>query len=370
LIFLTRYAFRPALGWTGLSGAALGLAILARYIAAALLFPTAAVAFGAADRSRKDRISAAALVLALAGAPIGLLLARNRIVAGTAVDRTLALHFPAREQLIGFPETMGAFWLPAGVPRPLVLLCLLSLISLPAIGPIILFSRRASEMEWRSAGIVMPALCLLLSGAYLTTLGLSILLLDAQTPLDARLLTPVFVFLVIGTVGAARTLASLLGRPILWRLFLGFAACCIVLQTPELVRTAADLRRDGLIFNSLAWRRSPTMEVVRTLPQDEVIYSNGADAIGFLADRSALRVPNLFDPNTARPNLAYAREVETLCSRMRAGRAVVVYFSAITWRTYLPAPAELASTCSLGEPRRFADGDVYGLPAAGDDRGL
>lgn len=123
---------------------------------------------------------------------------------------------------------------------------------------------------------------------------------------------------------------------------------------------AAALRRDGMGYTAAVWRDSPTVAAIRRLPEPVGLYSEGWDAIRFLAERRAASLPWLVLPGLGEPNPDYARQVEELCRRLEEGSAALIFFDQVDQRANLPTEAEVVGACGAPLLARLADGAIYG----------
>jgi hypothetical protein len=282
-------------------------------------------------------------------------------MAGSATDRSFEFHpvsvFDYVMQLI---TTVFDFIAPISHPvvvRPAIFGVLAAFLIAQLI---ILFKRHLRDINWRSMGIVMPVSCLLFSVSYLLFLFISISFLDAATPVDTRLLSPIFVTLIVGVFSAIWTVSQTLKKPMVWWCFLLFVASSISIKTPEAIRSAAAIRKNGLGYTSRQWRDSESIAFVKLLAEDVRIYSNGADVLGFLTEKKSLSIPAKMSSITMEANPLYNEESEAMWKDIKENRALLVYFNLIDWRWDLPTQKEVESTYQLSVLRRFADGTVYG----------
>ncbi|MEI2692511.1 MAG: glycosyltransferase family 39 protein [Anaerolineae bacterium] len=178
---------RPAaLLLAGLLG---GLAFLTRY--AAIPFLAAGVLgllfMGRPSASR--RLASAALFAGLALLPMALWTVRNLAVADTAAARVLAWHPAGRAHLWQALYTVAG-WLhvPDRAPNWLRLGLLLAVAGMALAAAVLMWRTRPARQV--PAFVKLLALLIPLYSAFLAA---SISLLDASTPLDDRILTPLYV---------------------------------------------------------------------------------------------------------------------------------------------------------------------------------
>lgn len=221
--------------------------------------------------------------------------------------------------------------------------------SLPALaGPACLMSallllalafRGDRRHRWR-------LLLALASLAYLSFLALSISLFDAYTPLDDRLLLPLFPLL-------AWLFASALPRhPWLPLLLLGLA---LALGAASGVQLWQQSRADGIGLSSRAWRTMAVWPVLAALPSGTPILSNGPELVEIHLGRHAQPLPRGTDPVTRRSNPRIGVEMEALAAHAGA----IVHFEAMRFRTYYPPPAVIDRLPGFRRVYRGADAVVW-----------
>ena len=182
---------------------------------------------------------------------------------------------------------------------------------------------------------------------------------DASTPVDMRLLLPIFCILIVGVFSLMWAISQKLKRPVVWWGFLLFATLAIFLKSSDAILSATAMQENGLGYTSRQWKNSENLAFVRLLPKGIKIYSNGSDAIKFLTQRPALNLPKSTNPVTMETNSLDGKEIEAMCKEILDKKAILVYFKTIN-RNYLPTQEEIESTCKIPILRTFDDGIVVG----------
>ncbi|HUD93447.1 glycosyltransferase family 39 protein [Sphingobium sp.] len=118
---------------------------------------------------------------------------------------------------------------------------------------------------------------------------------------------------------------------------------------------------DGVGYASRQWVTSPTVAAVGRLPRDAVLYSNGADIIGYLLRRRSLGLPEPFELRTGRddPAFPYAAQLAAARAALSRGNAYVVFLNGVDWRFYMGSEKELARELDLVRIVKLADGSIY-----------
>lgn len=276
------------------------------------------------------------------------------LAAGGSASRALAFHPLGRAQLWQAVFTVTG-WLHAPATTPgAVRLLLLGLLLLA--GGAVLFWRRRTLLAptWRAA---FMRLLLLFVLCYLGFLALSISFLDANTPLDDRILAPVYVTgLFLAMAGAGR-LAQTANRPLLRRAVSVTLGLFLIVQLATAASWLREQRSTGLGYSSPVWLQSATLEAVRALPTDVDIFSNAPEAINLLAGREALSLPRKNAAMLGERNAGYEDDIAALQQALETG-AVLVYFDAVANRPVVSLP-ELEERMSLTVADRLPDGALY-----------
>ena len=362
IILISMYAVRPTLNLLIFSSLSLGFAIVTRYIGIAFL-PAALVivSIGGDGQQLGRRFRDALIWIVLACAPLLILIARNIMMSGSAANRSFGFH-PVSfsyyfNNLFFLRVSVYCSYLASGrgEGNDFGVACSFSHCSNNDS-----FKRPLRDINWRSIGIVMPVSCLLFSLSYLLFLIISISFLDASTPVDMRLLSPIFLTLTVGVFSAIWTVSQTPKKPMVWWCFLLFVALSIAIKTPDAIRFASDIQKNGLGYTSRQWRDSESIAFAMLLAQDVRIYSNGPDILGFMTEKKCLSIPEKTSSRTMRANPHYNEEIEAMCKDIKEKRALLIYFNLINWRWDLPSQEELESTRQLPVLQRLTDGTVYG----------
>jgi len=364
IILLSKYLVKPSLPLLIASSLSMGLALLSRYTGLGFL-PAALVMVYAGGNGRKIglRIRDTVLWLIFACAPLGIFLIRNMILLGSATDRVFKIHpMPVSKLLTSIFNTTVGYIAPLAYPR-MVATVIYGIIAVLFLFLLIIFIRkyrkRLIDIEWRSLDILIPVSCVLFSASYILFLYISISFMDASTPVDARLLSPILVLMTLGIISGIWSITQKLKMPVVWLIFIVFMALAIIIKSFQAIPAAADIQKNGLDYTSRQWQNSETLQFVKGHGGGIRIYSNGSDVYNFLTGDQAVFMPGKTDPLTRLPNPDYNKEIMAVCKDVTDNGALLVYFNQITWRWYLPVPKEIESTCQLPVSRSFADGTVY-----------
>lgn len=362
IYLLALHVERPNRWVLAASSLAVGLAFLARYAGISLVAAGVGAVLLLAREKWRRRLIQAAIFCSISSVPMVAWITANLMFAGTTTGRKIAYHPPRREQLESFLETISTWLFPVRDPPfaqwlGLLLLAVLSSASLLAM--------RRGRQYWGqnpSGPVILSLLLGFFVLSYAALLVFSISFLDAQTPLDNRILSPVYVATVLFSLCAVHALS---GSP-RWRearilpVILGMVLA--VVSGTQLMQSASWLERSydhGVGYASRQWSQAELLKYVKALDREVPIFTNGPDIIYLLAGRPAQMIPRKVDPGTALPNNHYGGELAAMKGQLQEKKGVVVYFYKITWRWYLPPENELREGLDLHVVIRTEDGAVY-----------
>jgi 4-amino-4-deoxy-L-arabinose transferase-like glycosyltransferase len=360
LILLSLYVSKPRLSLLLLSSLMFGFAAATRYIGLVLLFP---LLFGLLILNQKpfgERRRHAFLAIVVALAPIGLWFLRNTFAAKSATNRSFALHLVEWRHFADLVNTLADFVL-LPLPTPFWINTALVILILVFFAAILKQFYRAypSEKDVRLASVAFVSLNLVYLLSYIVFLLVSISFFDADTPLDSRVLLPVFISLILITVLVVSSLVSKWPQPIIRLTLFFFFSLTVILNGVHTVWQARYIQQYGLGYTSQMWQTSATINAIASLKDNVKLYSNGADAIQFLTEKESDKLPLLFFASTLIPNEEFEAQVEKICREVRQTNTIIVYFYSIH-RPQYPTPEKLVSQCDDVPIHELEDGMILG----------
>ena len=189
--------------------------------------------------------------------------------------------------------------------------------------------------------------------AFLALLFLTCTYLDAHTPLDARIWSPVAPLMLLlmllmlqETSGKVRNI---------YLLFL------VVFNIIPAFGRWNDFRKNGEGLSARTWRESPTLKAAATAVQSgKKVYSNGADIINYYWNETGrfrvYAMPMKFYPTSGVSNSGFERENVVMLDEIKQQKAVLVYFHQIRWRKFLEDSAALSRRLRHLKPEQYRDG--------------
>ena len=281
--------------WFVLAGFLTSLSYLTRYAALSLLATFIIAIFILRPTWRKRFVS---LALFLFGAlpPILAWMIRNKLVGGSVTNRVVEWHPVAVENAQRGLNEFFSFLVPLQELRSAwfenyLLLAIILGIIVPALLVWLLWDGLKyflNPNENAQPEIISFTTSLYVFG-YMGSLLVSLSFFDAATPLNDRILSPVYVaFLVILVffIHSFFQQGKIVKRIFASALVLFFFCTFVTAQ----VRTVKALQENPHGFASWRWRESTVMETLRSLPDDVEIHTNQPAAVYFWTDRPVYRL--------------------------------------------------------------------------------
>lgn len=360
LLFLAQHLVHPRTRTLLAASLLVGLAAATRYVGI-VLFPCVVLALLLLDaRPLKRRIVDVASFAAIACLPLAGWLLRNALTVHTTTGRAFALHpfgFDQAKQLI---KHLYNFVLPIGVSGWVKALHVAAASTLLALASFVVYRKGDVWNGRRRIRLVLPSIFFIYALSYVALLVVSISLFDAATPVDDRILLPVLLALAAAIICVVWSFSRLTAQRSVWYGFVGLVLVSVTINASRSISKASEIHRDGEGYSSPVWEHSELLAYVADLPDETHIYSNGPDAIRFFADREATWIPRPVFSGTAEENPHFQQDIERMVEECADGRAVVVYFTNITWRWYILTPEELMSEYDVPVARRLRDGVIMG----------
>ena len=363
LLLLDAYIERPRL-WLLVSTALVAaMGLMTRYIGGALVFTGAWMLFFLNKRTGRSRLRDLVVFVCVSCLPALLWSIRNLYLAGAASDRKLAYHPVTLQQFDVALDALSRWLVPVRLPGmargAVVFGELLVLVALWALTVVLSRNRaRAGSAEPTSSRLQQAFITIFL--AYLGFLILSISFFDAATPLDLRMLSPLFVAgLIVLLCLLDRLLHLTENRRVMRPAIIALCALLALSYSISAVAWSVNNHNTGGGYASKAWRQSELLDQIKGMPPNTVIFSNGADAIYWLTGRTAYGLPAKKDINTQSVYENYPAGLASVGDRLKKDDGILVYFDLITWRDYLPSEDELTQALPLKLIKKTGAGAIY-----------
>ncbi len=261
---------------------------------------------------------------------------RNRIVAGNATNRTFAWHPVTSENLTVGRRVVSEFLIPVeswrrevfkqpGMIEALIIIILGAVLgwTLFRAWKYISKPRQAAALArgGKESREVVSFTVSLYIFAYLASIVSSMLMFDAATKFKLRILSPVFIGLLILLVAFGiwmrnkrRTLVVIATIVIL--------AFSVYKQTI----TVQNWSKSGLGYASFQWYDLEAMAYLRGLPDDIMIYTNEPAAVYLYVGRGTRVLPYRYDAVTLQERTGFDESVARMQNEINAGSAVLALF--------------------------------------------
>jgi 4-amino-4-deoxy-L-arabinose transferase-like glycosyltransferase len=317
-------------GWLIATGILTAFAYLTRYTGLALLV-TFLVALILLHDTWKKRLTSAVIFMA---SVIPFLLGwsiRNKLVADNATNRTLVYHPLTAENIETGIYNFSEFFIPVETWRralikvPNFFVILLSIIALTLLVWVVYKGLKKIFYPATEQPEILSFTNGLYIFGYLASIILSMMLFDASTRFKLRILSPVYVALLI--------LLVLLGhwfwqkRAIFWQgLVVIVALLILTLSLYDTANVVAKLHKSGQGYASFQWYDSQAMDFLSQLPEGTRIYTNQPGPVYLYTNRPSYVLPDLVDAVTGLPREGYEAGVTALHEDVLSGNAVLALF--------------------------------------------
>lgn len=286
-------------------------------------------------------------------------LVRNLQVAGSLTNRNPIFHPIPMERIRQAGRTIAGWVLPTAVP--LELRAIIS--GLLVLGLLVIALVNVRSALLRAGRPQGRAILLGIFGIFIVCYGLlvvtSLSFLDASTRLNDRILSPLYLSLVvIGFLGLdrlrwqggtdwARVLVILIGL-----VLIGYS------YPQRMVTVLETSRARGFGFNSRYWTNSQLVEAVQGIAPGVPVYSNEAFPLSFHTGRPVQGVPERIDPVKGQEREDYRQQLGTMRSRLQAEDGYLALFHPENLRVEMGSLQELTQGLQL--VLEFEEGVLYG----------
>jgi hypothetical protein len=352
--------------WLLIAGVLAGCATLTRYAGLASIF-TALLTI-ALFRRKVKLVLSDALFYVLGALPLiiswGL---RNQLLTGTVANRQLLWHLPSWSTIeLGlfnflawiFPRGFLS-WLQAQKYFAYALTLFIGFVFLWLVITTFRSFYRYSQPDGQAeAGEKLYIYHLIYVVVYLGAILATMIFFDASTRFENRILAPMEVSLLIVILGALAKWSE--RRPLYQKvLVITLLLMFTWFWAREGRYTVELLGKDGQGYASLTWKNSPTIEYIRNLPPEKIIYTNKNTGVFLQTGRNSYRLLSRTDPVTLKPRDNYEDQLAEIHQNILSQKAVLIFFGPDEQtepedRAWLE---DLRSGLTMFE--KFSDSEVY-----------
>ncbi len=316
--------------WLIITGCLVGLAYLTRYAGLALLATFLVALILLHSTWKKRSFSAAIFIVSIIPFLLGWSI-RNMLVADTATNRKLVYHALTAENIETGIYNFSEFFIPveswrrALIKIPDFFMIVLAMLGLALLVWVVYkglkkFSQPASEQPE-----VFSFTYGLYVFAYPASIISSMLLFDASTKFKLRILSPIYVALLLLLVYLGHWLWK--KRAWIWRgRVVIFTLFIFTLSASNTASVVMKLNKGGQGYASFQWYDSEAMAFLRELPEGTRIYTNQPGPVYLYTGRPCYVLPDLIDPVTALLREGYEQGVTALQQDVLSGNAVLALF--------------------------------------------
>jgi 4-amino-4-deoxy-L-arabinose transferase-like glycosyltransferase len=312
--------------WLILCGVFVGAAYLTRYAALALgaTFITALLVL---HDSWPRRLSSVGIFLAGLLPWIAAWAIRNQSVGGSVTNRELIWHSIAPDNFDTALYNVSVFLVPFDPWRRALFKTgffeAFTVVILGALfGWIVI---KAGRYLRKSGPAPRPEVIAFTNGlyvfGYLASILAAMLFFDASTKFKLRILSPLYVSLLMLLVVFGVWLWNRRRN-----VAIGLAVLIFGLALSGQSAAMAELMRGGQGYASFQWHDSSAMAFLKSLPSDVKIYTNEPGAVYLYTGRGAYVLPDQFDPVTAEARPGFDQGVARMQAEIQAGGAVLALF--------------------------------------------
>lgn len=330
-----------------LSAVCVGLAFITRYVGITLIITGLIAILVYVDGNKRKRITDCLFFGLISSLPMLLWMGRNWLMEREATSRQLVFHPISMTKIQnGIQVLFEWFFIPDSYPFiSLIVLLILAVLYIVTV-KYNRFTRHNRTTE----------ICFIFIFTYIAFLMVSISYFDAHTPLDARILFPVYLFFILGLL--------LLSHRIYHTKFIKVVSYAIFLLMILLSFAQLGHQRwylsyansQGIGFANKIWVQSETLGWVKALPVNTTIYTNGPDVIKIHTGRSSKMIPKLVDPGNRIKNDNIDHEIKLMAIDLAEKGGVIVYLKSVDWRWYLPTINQLGQVLPLQDVFNGQDG--------------
>jgi hypothetical protein len=372
LYFLANYLRLSQRLQLSVSAVLIGLTFLTRYAGVAFLMSGALAILLFGRKSLRHKFIDVILFGAVSCLPTAVWMVRNMILSGTLTNRELLFHPINTGHLVQFVDILST-WVsvPLSIPAKARLVLLLGAFAFALWFYFWQRHKRAgsaprgdsSSGQAKTPELLMVIVLFVI--IYIFFIIFSISFIDANTPIDERILSPVFVggwivilylagrFLVLKEVPRFAKLLAILA--------LGLISFSYLLQGVEWL---SENQSTGFGYSGLKWEQSETLNQVMNLSPGLLVYTNRPEPIYLASSRPVMQLPNSQNSATQQGNPQYRLELEQVREQLEQAGGIVVYFTELP-QSSISEEEHLREILGLCLWMESGDGRIYTLAHAG-----
>jgi 4-amino-4-deoxy-L-arabinose transferase-like glycosyltransferase len=349
------------------SGIILGVGCLLRYAGVFFVFASAVIILIEERRNGwKQSFVITTIFCLFALTPFILWTLRCLNLAGRLGNRELVVHFFDKHHIKAFIWTILS-WFFSGVRVPGISLSFI-LFRIVTVSIMFMITIAFCILNLRKFGLrrfllnpdgKVSRVAFFYAAIYTVFLTITISFIDGAVPIDDRLLSPLYIF---GVIGVVVWLTSIVReqRRVLRHMFCITCILFLASQSAGALLSVEEYHLTGGKYTSNSCTTSGIIKFLKLIPQTEIIYATDPDNIFYLTGRPTFRVPMKRGITSKLPNKNYEMELEAMIRHLEASHGVLVLFSVNPDGLY-PTIAELKEKFDSNLLASYPDGEVLSI---------
>jgi hypothetical protein len=364
LLLLASYVRDPdrRVGWLVGASVCAALSPVVRWAGVSVIATGVLVLLVASGGERRERWRRAAVWGGLTLVPTLVAVVANRGGGGSGTSRSFAWHPIGWSYVHDGFDAVASWFLPRQVHDRWLFGAVIVLGALVATAwCAVRLGREGVRRAGERAGpaVVVPWLFVLV---YTATIVASISVFDAATPLDTRILAPLYAALVPAALGAVAGWWHAPERRDEATRAVAFALVVVVALVGFRALTTATGSQDyRLGYATTHWHRSPLMRDIEALPPGTLVVTNAPEAVYLQTGRAARALPGKYSSTSLRTDVQYPAKLAALLQQVQRDGGVLAMFDEVHGRPWLAKAPELESEPDVSVLARAHDGVLLGF---------
>lgn len=345
-----------------LSALLIGLTALTRYAGIAFVGAGSIAILLLSNRNFITRIAQSVGFGIVSSLPLLFWVIRNLLTTGAATSREFIFHPMSRAHILQTMQTVSAWFLIPSSSSSLIKITLLLVMAL-GLSVVIILHITPRNRKFKQENSKIPDLIqlliifILVYGIFLVA---SISFFDANIPMDDRLLSPVFVSLLIMSLYFIDWfLQNYRDRTYIKYISVFIAALFSITYFYSSLNWALPNSATGMGFSNQTWQQSEIVAEIDTVPPTSEIYSNSPHAVYFMTGRSAMPLPKPISTINQQENKDYLNQLKMIGDQVQNQASVVIFFDFLAQESG-QTEADLLKLSTLDVLVQAADGKIYG----------
>lgn len=359
LYLVERYLAREKMWVLVVAGLVAGFSFLTRYIGISVVAAGVLAVLFLSKKPGGRRLLDGVIIGLIGVIPVAIWYLRNFLLTGILSNRTVLYHLPQKARILQGIRTVSNWILPVQTPLAISYGLILIAIATLIILLILFFRSNSSKQDVVPAGSDkrFVSILLIFLGTYLVFLVFSLTFFDASTKLNDRILSPVYLALLLLLLIVSW---NLIARKNSIFLVAAYAGLCILFMLSNLYDTRSlisEMRLEGRKFTGVSWQSSEIVAALKQLPPTTIIYTNESLPVSFLLSHPANPIPELVDPVKMQGTQAYDRKLADMEQTIQNSGAVLAIFKDSYTPSVYPPLDELTQGLMLW--KEVKDGAIY-----------